>query len=350
MSKFLRLQETLANNLQSKHWQTCNTSVLHLGWSSMCFTALVGLVDSQMLQTVLCFFLLPGCSSASQTSQLQTRSGKHHDSCKRPKWFCEGTFICNGWDCQIKWHPFPRLPFPMSNLNQLGAFSGNWFCYDNGSAGKHQSTTLGSLYTFWQAKAPKPLPLKQLRTLSIRKYTQIFNRHIKFLRQPDTWQIVLRIILKLVYTSIPGAHTAIPEFIKMDFIYIYQCNSMQFRQFTSIQIPLDAWMEGWTDIANGWIRASTIIGTLIQCTVECPLLLCAGGSVAGKGTGPNLQHLVAISPWLLIALARTSKQTTTCHVMSHLSESVRIYHQPHHQQQYDQTKITQYKTDNANNY
>ena len=113
---------------------------------------------------------------------------------------------------------------------------------------------------------------------------------------------------------------------------------------------LDAWMEGWTDIANGWIRASTIIGTLIQCTVECPLLLFAGGSVAGKGTGPNLQHLVAISPWLLIALARTSKQTTTCHVMSHLSESVRIYHQPHHQQQYDQTKITQYKTDNANNY
>ena len=145
MSKFLRLQETLANNLQSKHWQTCNTSVLHLGWSSMCFTALVGLVDSQMLQTVLCFFLLPGCSSASQTSQLQARSGKHHDSCKRPKWFCEGTFICNGWDCQIKWHPFPRLPFPMSNLNQLGAFSENWFCYDNGSAGKHKSTTPGSL-------------------------------------------------------------------------------------------------------------------------------------------------------------------------------------------------------------
>ena len=69
---------------------------------------------------------------------------------------------------------------------------------------------------------------------------------------------------------------------------------------------------------------------------------------------------MAISPWSLIALARTSKQTTTCHVMSHvsesvriyqnLSESVRIYHQPHHQQQYDQTKITQYKTDNANNY
>ena len=101
---------------------------------------------------------------------------------------------------------------------------------------------------------------------------------------------------------------------------------------------------------DGWTYASTIIGTLIQCTVKCPLLLFAGGSVAGKGTGPNLQHLVAISPWLLIALARTSKQTTTCHVMSHLSESVRIYHQPHHQQQYDQTKITQYKTDTANNY
>ena len=221
-SQYVKIYSTAGNTSEQPAEQTSTNlqyiRVLHLGWSSMCFTALVGLVDSQMLQTVLCFFLLPGCSSASQTSQLQARSGKHHDSCKRPKWFCEGTFICNGWDCQIKWHPFPRLPFPMSNLNQLGAFSGNWFCYDNGSAGKHQSTTLGSLYTFWQAKAPKPLPLKQLRTLSIRKYTQIFNRHIKFLRQPDTWQVVLRIILKLVDTSIPGAHTAILEFIKMDFI------------------------------------------------------------------------------------------------------------------------------------
>ena len=217
MSKFLRLQETLANNLQSKHWQTCNTSVLHLGWSSMCFTALVGLVDSQMLQTVLCFFLLPGCSSASQTSQLKTRSGGHHDSCKRPKWFCEGTFICNGWDCQIKWHPFPRLPFPMSNLNQLGAFSENWFCCDNGSAGKHKSTTPGSLYTFWQAKAPKPLPFKQFRTLSIRKYSPIFNTHIKFLRQPATWQVVLKIILKLGYRG------------KKHFNAI-QCNSGNSRQ------------------------------------------------------------------------------------------------------------------------
>ena len=74
---------------------------------------------------------------------------------------------------------------------------------------------------------------------------------------------------------------------------------------------LDAWMEGWTDIANGWIRASTIIGTLIQCTVKCPLLLFAGGSVAGKGTGPNLQHLVAISPRSLTALVRRSKNTTS---------------------------------------
>ena len=116
MSQYLRLRETLANNLQSKQWQTWNTSVLHLGWSSVCFTALVGLIDSQMLQTVLCFFLLPGCSSASQTSQLKTRSGGHHDSCKQTKWFCEGTFIWNGSDCQITWHPFPRLPFSVSNL------------------------------------------------------------------------------------------------------------------------------------------------------------------------------------------------------------------------------------------
>ena len=96
MTKYFRLRETLANNLQSKQWQICNTSVLHLGWSSLCFTALVGLIDSQMLQTVLYFFFLPGCSGACQPSQLQARSGRHHDSCKRRKWFCEGTFICNG--------------------------------------------------------------------------------------------------------------------------------------------------------------------------------------------------------------------------------------------------------------
>ena len=55
--------------------------VLHLGWSSLCFTALVGLIDSQMLQTVLCFVLLPGCSDAWQTSRLHARSGRRKDSC-----------------------------------------------------------------------------------------------------------------------------------------------------------------------------------------------------------------------------------------------------------------------------
>ena len=171
-------------------------------------------------------------------------------------------------------------------------------------------------------------------------------------------KVAQKTILKLGYTLIPGTHTAMGHSrihrIKMAIqaIHVNPGSPWRIRPYIWLLAlcQLDAWMEGWTDIANGWIRASTIIGTLIQCTVECPLLLFAGGSVAGKGTGPNLQHLVAISPWLLIALARTSKQTTTCHVMSHLSESVRIYHQPHHQQQYDQTKITQYKTDNANNY
>ena len=129
MTKYFRLRETRANNLQSKQWQTCNTSVLHLGWSRMCFTALVRLIDSQVLRRVLCFFLLPGCSGAWQTSQLQARSGRHHDSCKRRKWFCEGTFICNGWDCPIKWHPFALLSFPMSSLDQLGAIFENWFCH-----------------------------------------------------------------------------------------------------------------------------------------------------------------------------------------------------------------------------
>ena len=55
--------------------------VLHLGWSSMCFTALVTLIDGQMRRRVLCFFLLPGCSSAWQTYQLQARSGRRQDSC-----------------------------------------------------------------------------------------------------------------------------------------------------------------------------------------------------------------------------------------------------------------------------
>ena len=36
MSKFLRLQETLANNLQSKHWQTCNTSESSTSAEAVC--------------------------------------------------------------------------------------------------------------------------------------------------------------------------------------------------------------------------------------------------------------------------------------------------------------------------
>ena len=286
----------------------------------MCFTALVGLVDSQMLQTVLCFFLLPGCSSASQTSQLQTRSGRHHDSCKRPKWFCEGTFICNGWDCQIKWHPFPRLPFPMSNLNQLGAFSENWFCYDNGSAGKHKSTTPGSLYTFWQAKAPKPLPLKQFRTLSIRKYSPIFNTHIKFLRQPATWQVVLKILLKLGYRE--------------------KNISMQFRQFTSIQVALGAyvhisgclpfanWMHGWKDgrilQMDGSVQAQSSVhwynalsNVLFFFSLEALLL--------GKALARIFSILwpSLLGCWLLWRERPNKPQlVTSCHIYQNLSESI----------------------------
>ena len=44
-----------------------------------------------------------------------------------------------------------------------------------------------------------------------------------------------------------------------------------------------------------------------------------------------------------------SRHVTSIRICQNLSESARIYHQPHHQQ-YDQTKITQYKLDNANNY
>ena len=130
--------------------------VLHLGCSSMCFTALVRLIDGQMLRRVLCFFLLPSCSGARQRSQLQSRS------------------LCNGWDCQIKRHPFPQLPFPNTRLD---IFFEKWSCHSNGSEGKYQRITLGSLYSFWQAKAPKPLQLKQLRTLynNYKKYTQIFQ-------------------------------------------------------------------------------------------------------------------------------------------------------------------------------
>ena len=174
-SQYVTISSTAGNTSEQPAEQTLTNlqyiRVLHLGWSSMCFTALVGLVDSQMLQTVLCFFILPGCSSASQTSQLKIRSGRHHDSCKCPKWFCEGTFICNGWDCHIKWHPFPRLPFPMSNLVcslKIG-FVTAMVLPANTSA-----PLLAPSYTFWQAKPPKPLPLKQLHTL---KYTQSNSAH-----------------------------------------------------------------------------------------------------------------------------------------------------------------------------
>ena len=60
-----------------KHWQTtCRANSdkleIHLGWSNMCFTALVGFIDSQMLRMVLCFFLLPGCLSALQIGSVTT--------------------------------------------------------------------------------------------------------------------------------------------------------------------------------------------------------------------------------------------------------------------------------------
>ena len=70
MSKYLRLGNTSEQSAEQTATTLKYIRVLHLGWSSMCFTALVGLIDSQMLQAVLCFFLLPGCSSASTRARL----------------------------------------------------------------------------------------------------------------------------------------------------------------------------------------------------------------------------------------------------------------------------------------
>ena len=73
-SQYVKISSTAGNTSEQPAEQTLTNlqyiRVLHLGWSSMCFTALVGLVDSQMLQTVLCFFLLPGCSGASTWARL----------------------------------------------------------------------------------------------------------------------------------------------------------------------------------------------------------------------------------------------------------------------------------------
>ena len=88
-------------------------------------------------------------------------------------------------------------------------------------------------------------------------------------------------------------------------------------------------------------------------TPGCPPVLFVEGSAAATGNGSNLQHLVAISPRSLAALVQTSKQTTTCHIMScvsqsiriyqNLSESIRIYRQWHYHQ-HDQNKRTKRTT------
>ena len=73
---------------------------------------------------------------------------------------------------------------------------------------------------------------------------------------------------------------------------------------------MDAWMDGysrWMDLCKHNHR---YIDTFWD-NVECPLLLFAGGSVPGKGSGSNLQRPVAISPRSLTALVRRSKQTTS---------------------------------------
>ena len=63
---------------------------------------------------------------------------------------------------------------------------------------------LAPAYTFWQAKAPKPLSPKQLRTLSVCKLT---NTHGVWDHQLPG-KVAQKTILKLGYTLIPGTHTA----------------------------------------------------------------------------------------------------------------------------------------------
>ena len=69
--KYLRLNFDYGKDSEQTMTNLQYFRVLHLGWSSMCFTALVRLIDSQVLRRVLCFFLLPDSSNAWQTSQLQ---------------------------------------------------------------------------------------------------------------------------------------------------------------------------------------------------------------------------------------------------------------------------------------
>ena len=144
----------------------------------MCFTALVRLIDGQMPRRVLCFFLLPGCSGVWQTSQLQARS-------LHLQWMR----LSN----QMTPYP-PGCRFQMPNLMSSLKIGFVWFCHGNGSTGKQQSTTLGFIYSFWQAKALKLLNLKQLRTwykYTVRKY----SIHI-----PSFWDSQLPGKLKLGYT------------------------------------------------------------------------------------------------------------------------------------------------------
>ena len=248
----------------------------------------------------------------------------------------QGTFICNGWGCPIKWHPFALLSFPMSSLDQLGAISEKWFCHGNGSAGKHQSTTLGSRLHFLASKGTKTTAT-QAASHATRVQTTVNNSYTKCLGPPATrtWQSCTENYLETGLDLIPGTRTAMGHSrihrIKMAIhvnpgspwrIHLWICLFALCQLDARMHAWMDGLTDGWTDAADGWIRAST--AHTWWDTSESPLLLFAEGSAAGKGTGSNLQHPVAISPWSLIALARTSKQTTTCHVMSHLSESIRI--------------------------
>ena len=72
--------------------------VLHLGWSSLCFTALVGLIDSQMLQTVLCFVLLQAVQVLGKHANFKlavadsgTVANIPHDFCTAPSFAMEET-------------------------------------------------------------------------------------------------------------------------------------------------------------------------------------------------------------------------------------------------------------------
>ena len=144
--------------------------------------------------------------------------------------------------------------------------------------------------------------------------TQIFNTHTKFLRQPATWQAETGLYMARLWSiTLPCGNSW--KWIKI----AIQCTS-DFRQFSSIHVISPWCIHLWIRLLalcdldagmHAWMHPCT--AHTLWDTAGCPPLLFAEGSAVGKGTGSNLQHLVAISPhrWQHWCPRPESKQTQT---------------------------------------